>query len=203
MKRALLCACCMCLLLLLGGCTTVVKQTYYTVAGPQGSYLLIDSPEPAELARYTKIEVAPFESLIPEAIDEALVNACQARIVSRLQTDGFFEEVKEVPALTKGGGTDVLVITGKLVDITSDKFPGEKIIGGGNHLIAMLDIKDKSGRTIIKANVRGEAKSVAQYKQEDLAEGMGKGILKILERAFDDSKKKREEAAKRARESED
>lgn len=74
-----------------------------------------------------------------------------------------------------------MVITGRLLDITSDKIPGQKVVMGGNHLIARVQIADKAtGKVLAEANLRGIVKSAADWDEESLAEGMAKGAQKLL-----------------------
>jgi hypothetical protein len=185
MKKGLVVAGIVCAGLVLVGCGTVAKQTYYGITGPTGDYSVLSARSPASLAQYTKIEVAPFENDIPELVEPILERACQTETVLRLQEDGFFENVRSVSSDTgRSSASDTLLISGKITDMTSEEVTGETAVKGGTHLISRVAIQNSAGDTVISAIVRGEVKSVATRGETRLAEGLGKGMLKLLEHTF-------------------
>ncbi|MEW6356600.1 MAG: hypothetical protein AB1696_09755 [Planctomycetota bacterium] len=166
------------------GCTTAAKQALYTAAGPQGAYLVIEAGSESPLAAYDQAEVALFANDLPGIIDNSLVLAVQSEIVTVLSEKAIFLEVKAVPSYQQGKtDSPTVVIRGHLVDITSDKIPGQKLIGGGNHLIAVVEMVDKSsGKVLAKANLRGVVKSVVEVGERHLAVGMAKAAEKLCHR---------------------
>jgi len=166
------------------GCTTAAKQAYYTAKGPQGNCLLVRSDGMDPLRKYNSMEVVRFQNDLPGIIENSLVSTVQSDIVRELKEKGLFLEVTAVPAFQKGATqTPTAVLRGRLVDITSDKIPGQKLIGGGNHLIAQVEVVDKaSGKVIAVANIRGVIKSVLEGGESDLAHGMARGAKKLCEK---------------------
>ena len=180
-------------LLMLTGCFTAAKQVFYTAVGPQGQYLLLKpAAATGQMNRYKAVEVVDFVNDIPSAIKVNVARAVQREIVKRL-TDAdakrveegkarYLTSVKGVLSFRRGpAATPTMVITGRLLDITSDKIPGQKVVMGGNHLIARVQIADKAtGKVLAEANLRGIVKSAADWDEESLAEGMAKGAQKLL-----------------------
>ena len=186
MKKTAMCVALLSLMGILAGCAGV-KQVAYTITGPTGDYLPIESPKSAALAQYTKIEVAPFENDLPRYIPTVLADAVQTEAVKRLKKDGFFESVKTVPGTGRASAGDTLLVTGTLFDMNTGGMGGigeSKILGSGDFLIGIVEIKDSAGKTIIKANVRGAVKSLTDDEETDLARGYAKGLLKFLEGTF-------------------
>jgi hypothetical protein len=166
------------------GCgTTAIRQAIYTAKGPQGSFLVI-SARVHDLPRYRALEVARFANNLPDSVPNYLVDAVQDDAVNEMAQSGYFESVKAVPALAEGKtGVPTLVLRGIIIDITSDRIPGEKLISSGNHLIAVVEVVDKqTGAVLAKANVRGEVKSVVDTGETSLAEGMARGVKKLFAR---------------------
>jgi len=187
MKKAAMCVAIVSLMGMLAGCSTAAKQVIFTITGPTGDYLLIESPEPAALAKYTKIEVAPFKNDLPRYITTVLADAVQTEAVKRLKKDGFFESAKTVGGAGRASAPDALLITGTLFDINTGAMGGiggSKIVGTGDFLIGIVEIKDSAGKTLIRANVRGAVKSLTDDEETDLARGYAKGLLKLLEGTF-------------------
>jgi len=185
MKKALLGAGVLCAALVLAGCGTIAKQTYYGITGPTGSFDLLSTRTPSSLEKYTRIEVAPFRNEIPELVEPILVRACQTETAARLREKGFFEAVRSVSKNTgRASSADALLITGRITDMTSESVPGETAVKGGTHLITRVEIKNSEGETVISAIVRGMVKSVATMGETRLAEGLSKGMLKLLEHTF-------------------
>jgi len=168
------------------GCSTAVKQVYYTATGPQGSYLLVSAESPSALSKYKVLEVAKFENALPGVIEPVLVSLVQRKTVEEMSESGYFQSVVSVPAFKKAvAKAPTLVLRGKLVDIVSDKIPGQKLISGGNYIVAAVEVVDKStGAVLVKGNVRGEVKSVAQTGDESFAEGMAKGVRKLFKKVL-------------------
>ena len=68
------------------------------------------------------------------------------------------------------------------MDYKSGKIPGQRVVGGGDHLIAHVHLVDGgSGKVLAWAVVRGVVKSAAQTDEENYAEGLAKGIKKFVE----------------------
>jgi hypothetical protein len=180
-------------LLMLTGCFTAAKQAYYTAVGPQGQYLMLEQhATAAEMARYQGVEVGDFVNEIPSAIKVNVAKAVQRETVRRLiEMDAKRMEEGKLRRLTSVRAVDrfqqgsppvpTLFITGRLLDITSDKIPGQKIVMGGNHLIARAQVIDKAtGKVLADVNLRGVVKSAADWDEESLAEGMAKGVQSLL-----------------------
>ena len=194
MKKVLIYPVLVCLIALCGGCyATAAKQAALIAMGPQGDYVLIESPEPAALAKYTQIEVAPFENTLPMHISKILADAVQTETVKRLKEEGFFAQVESVNNSARASSGDALLITGRLLDVTTDKVPGQKLVTSGTHLIARVQIKDHSGKGVITANVRGLVKSFTDDEETDPARGFAKGVLELLEKTFEKEKEEEEE----------
>lgn len=166
------------------GCTSMaVKQVVYTATGPEGGFLLVASESDKPLANYDTMEVARFDNDLPGTIDDSMIADVQNEIVFELREKNVFSEVKGVPAFQQGKtASPTVVMRGRLVDITSDRIPGQKLIGGGNHLIAVVELVDKStGKVLAKANVRGVVKSVVESGEKYLAKGMARGAKKLCD----------------------
>ena len=186
MKKAMACMVLVSLMGMLAGCA-VGKQVVHTITGPDGDYLLIESPKSADLAQYTKIEVAPFENDLPRYISTVLSDAVQTNAVKTLKKDGFFESVKAVEGAGRASADDALLVTGTLFDMNTGAMGGigeSKILGSGDFMIGLVEIKDSAGKTVIKANVRGAVKSLTDDEEADLARGYAEGIRKLLEGTF-------------------
>lgn len=165
------------------GC--LAKQAVFTVAGPQGDYALnAQGADASQLQTYRAVEVARFENEIPGRIDEALVQAVQADIVKELKKCAFLSTVTPVASMRQRPvDTPTIVVTGRLLDATSDRFPGEKLIFGGNYLIARVRMLDKeTGRMLVDGNVRGVVHSALDTNPESPARGIGKGTRKMVEK---------------------
>jgi len=129
MKKMPIYAALVCLAAFCGGCyATAAKQAALIAMGPQGDFVLIQSPEPPALAKYTRIEVAPFENTLPMHISKALADAVQTETVKRLDEEGFFAQVESVNAAARASSGEALLITGRLLDVTTDKVPGQKLV---------------------------------------------------------------------------
>lgn len=163
------------------GCTTVAKQAYYTATGPQGSYLLIQSPDFGALERYRVLEVASFENAVPTAVGRLLADAVQTEIVKEMSKSRYFARVAAVPSFTKGKAeAPTIVLRGTILDITIDQIPGQKLLDQ-NYLLAVVELVDKeTGAVLGKANVRGVVKSVLDSGQTPLAEGMARGVKRLF-----------------------
>ena len=165
------------------GCTTAVKQVVYAVRGPQGETLVIEA-EPREVfEKYQKVEVTSFENKIPEVIPETVTARVQSETVTEIGKKGIFTSGASAVEKEVGEATEpTLVVSGKLLDISTDEVPGQKIIGSPNHLIAQVEVKDRSsGKVLARANVRGVVKSAVDFNVTSLATGLGRGIEKLLE----------------------
>ena len=162
------------------GCVTAAKQAYYTATGPQGSYLII-SQTSAPLERYKALEIASFRNDVPSAVGQFLLEAVQEQAVQEMLQSRYFESVTAVPQFTQGKAEKpALVVRGTILDITSDTVPGQKLLDS-NYLLAAVELVDKeSGQVLVKANVRGVVKSVAQSGETPLAQGMGRGLKKLF-----------------------
>lgn len=160
------------------GCTTAAKQAVYTIRGPEGDFLVEDSRPPGDFASYSSVVVEPFENDLPHNISSYLVAACQQETVSKLAKAGYFQSVSE--AIVEKPA-HALLIRGKLLDITSDRVPGQRVISGGNHLIAHVQLVDAgTGDVMAWGVVRGVVKSVAQREESNLAEGLAEGVVKFI-----------------------
>ena len=160
------------------GCTTAAKQAVYAIRGPEGDFLVENSRAPADFASYSSVLVEPFENGLPRNISSDLVAACQQETVSTLAEGGYFQSVGKATAERPARA---LLIRGKLLDIKSDRVPGQRVISGGNHLIAHVQLVDAgSGEVMAWGVVRGVVKSVAQREETDLAEGLAEGVAKFV-----------------------
>jgi len=153
--------------------------------GPEGQYLILrQSPgaAPIWMSPYKAVEVAEFENELPGAIKVNVAQAVRRETVALLLQSKNLMSVVPVEGFRRGGTpTPTLVITGRLLDITSDKIPGEKLLGTGNQLIARVKLCDKTtGEVLVDANVRGWVKSAADFNEEHLATGVARGIKKLL-----------------------
>ncbi|KPJ54378.1 MAG: hypothetical protein AMS16_04830 [Planctomycetes bacterium DG_58] len=178
------------LVLMLAGCLgTVAVQTVHTVVGPMGQFQVIRQyASKSELAKYRAIEVVKFKNTMPVAIPDTVVAAVQTGIVAELRDyKGVTLERVQVTAVDSYYRsvtlTPTMVMTGTLLDITSDEIPAEKLIGGANHLIARIQLLDKgTGAVLLEANLRGYVKSAIDFKQESLGKGMGRGAADLVEK---------------------
>ena len=163
------------------GCTTVAKQAYYAATGPQGSYLVISSKPGADLEHYKALEIVRFSNNIPSAVGQFLVDSVQEHAAQDMLRSRYFEGVTAVPEFVKGKTEKpTLVLRGTVLDVTSDKVAGQKLLDS-NYLLATVDVVDKAtGEILAQANVRGVVKSVAESGDTPLAEGMGRGIKKLF-----------------------
>ena len=121
-------------------------------------------------------------------ISKILADAVQTETVKRLKQEGFFTEVTAVNSSGSASSGDALLITGRLLDVTTDKIPGQKLVTSGTQLIARVQIKDLSGKAVITANVRGLVKSFTDDEETDPARGFAKGVLELLEKTFEKEK---------------
>ena len=163
------------------GCTTVAKQAYYTATGPQGSVLMIMMSSPGEFARFKSLEIARFNNDIPASVGQFLVTTVQDEAVKEMQKSRYFESVTAVPDFVKGkAAAPTLVLRGTILDVTSDKIPGQRLLDS-NYLLAVVEVLDKeTGKVLAKANLRGVVKSVADSGETPLAEGMGRAVKKLF-----------------------
>ena len=176
------------LLLMLTGCLgTIAVQTVHTVVGPVGQYHVIrQNASKSMLAKYRAVEVVKFENTMPVAIPDTVVAAVQTGIVAELRDYRDVTSVTAVDRYYKSVSLrPTMVMTGKLIDITSDKIPGQKLIGDANHLIARIKLLDKgTGSVLLEANLRGFVKSAVDFKLESLGKGMGRGAADLVEKVF-------------------
>ena len=162
------------------GCTTVAKQAYYTAKGPQGSYLIV-AVKPGAVERYRALEIARFGNELPAVVGQFLVDSVQENAARQMQESRYLDSVTAVPQFTQGKAEKpTLVLRGTILDIVSDKVPGQRLLDS-NYLLAAVELVDKqTGEVIVKANVRGVVKSIAETGETPLAEGMGKGVRKLF-----------------------
>ena len=179
MRRGVVLVAVLVLLALGSGCTTAIKQVYYTASGPQGSFLVEETEAESAFASYTVAEVQLFNNALPSHIDSELVAMCQAETIEELDEAGLFDSVVSAKETSSGA----LLIRGRLLDYKSGKIPGQRVIGGGDHLIAHVELVDgSSGKVLAWAVVRGVVKSAAQTDEVNFAEGMAKGIKKFIKK---------------------
>jgi ABC-type glycerol-3-phosphate transport system substrate-binding protein len=144
--------------LMLTGCrgTPATQAVRTPTAGPEGQYLIVrqgPGAAPTRMTQYKAVEVAEFENELPGAIKANVVQAVRRETVSLLLQSKNLNSVVAVKSFSRGGmPTPTLVITGRLVDIASDKVPGQKLLGTGNQLIARVKLCDKmTGEVLVEA----------------------------------------------------
>jgi len=163
---------------LLGGCAVAAKQAVYTITGPRGNYLVEEAEPPEAFASYQVLWVEGFENTLPRHISGSLVRACRAEVVAELREAGYFRRVLAGKGEEPG---PALILRGRLLDIKSDRIPGQRIVGGANHLIAHIELVDaETGEVRARGVVRGLVKSVAHSGEGHLAEGLAEGVRKFV-----------------------
>ena len=55
------------------GCTTVLKQTYYTARGAQGKFYELKVVDPNVLASYRSVRVEPFTNVLGERVPTGVI----------------------------------------------------------------------------------------------------------------------------------
>ena len=73
------------------------------------------------------------------------------------------------------------MVSGVVVDYSDGSVQGRAIgMGEGTFVTVKTTFKQKGGKTLCVANIRGRSKSVAEGGYDALAEAYAKGILKLV-----------------------
>ncbi len=171
----------------LGGCTTALKQAYYTAVGAQGKFYELKLVEPSVLATYRSIRVEPFtnelgERVPPEVIAEVNDHTPEAIAQSAL----FYPEGK------------LLVVKGAIVHYTGRsglKGSVMSVVGSAEECVCRVRLLDgDSGDLVGEAVCWGAVKSAVRRGSDELGTGVGKGVTKWISKRLPEEEKERRRA---------
>lgn len=162
------------------GCFTAAKQAYYGVTGSKGSYYETRVLDPQTLSRFGSVRVEPFgNSLGPHV---------PASIVSQIEPETSRE--LEEAALFHGDGGE-LVVRGSVIHYTGESGLGGSIgsvIGGGDACVCRIQLVDGvTGQSVGEGVCWGEVKSAIRRGSSEYGEGVGKGLVRWLEKRLPDT----------------
>lgn len=168
-----------------GGCTSrLVKEGFYGVTGGSGHYVLLTG-EKDSLAQirlqYGAVQVGGIENTIGAACPAEFLQDLPEAIQSELQPDepGDTKDKDKEPLL-QGPAGKVLSISGSVIHYDEGKFL-DKIMGPLEEAVCRLQIRDAAtGQVLAEANFVGRAKSSVRRGPKELAEGVARGIKKLL-----------------------
>jgi len=157
------------------GCSTVIKQSYYTVAGAQGKFYEISVVNPDVLAGYQSIQVEPFTNSLGERVPHEVITEVNENTPQAVDEEKlFFPEGKP------------LRITGKIIHYTGEsglKGSVGSVIGGSEECVCRVQLTDgQSGQMIGEAVCWGIVKSALRRGSGELGIGVGKAVAKWLEK---------------------
>jgi hypothetical protein len=157
------------------GCTTALKQTYYTARGAQGKFYEVKVVNPDKLAAYRSVRVEPFTNALgqrvpPEVIAEVNENTPKAVAEANL----FYPTGK------------LLLIKGSIIHFTGKSgLRGSvgSVIGGGEECVCRVQLLDgESGELVGEAVCWAVVKSAVRRGSGELGVGVGEGVTEWLEK---------------------
>ena len=162
------------------GCSTVAKQAYYGVRGAQGEYYELKGIESGALAGYQSVRVAPFKTDLGDYLPVDVITAMAEEVPRAIESAHlFFPDGKR------------LTIEGTVIHYTDGSFGGQECVCR----VRMLD--GDSGALLGEAVCFGVIKSAVRQGAEQLAVGVGEGIVEWIEEVLpeDDLERRREALA--------
>jgi hypothetical protein len=145
------------------GCGTIAKEAYCSATRPQGSYSVLRSSGPRLLAEYDTVELAPFDNQV-DYVGPGTVNCLRNEIVKECSLDKRFYSVKMAPVgdFERGGAGRTIAVTGKMVDFTSSRYSGSRIVEGADSMIVRTRILDRqTGEVLVRAIARRHVKAAS------------------------------------------
>lgn len=165
------------------GCGTAIKTTVNVAMGARGNYLMIERSMTA-LDPYSEIVIERPTTDMKAACPRAFLNAFRFEVKEQLLKKPHFAVVDGVPnpASPKKKGK-ILIVRTMIIDYSGGSIAGRGIgIGPATQVLgrARLIAKD-TNKTLCVANIRGFSKSVAHTGENHLAQGWGKGLVKLIQ----------------------
>ena len=164
------------------GCTTVLKQTYYTARGAQGKFYEVQVVAPSVLANYQSVHVEPFTNELGERIPPAVIAEVNEQTPKAVAESGLFYPE----------GTP-LRITGTIIHFTGKsglKGSVGSVIGGAEECVCRVQLLDGgTGKLIGEAVCWGTVKSAVRRGTGELGIGVGKSVTEWLKERLPDEVK--------------
>ena len=163
------------------GCSTVAKMGYNLYKGPQGTYEIISGGKP-NFNDYYELDLGAVTSDIGNKCPAAFLAAVPTEVAKVIGSEPYFGVVEGInnPNSPKSAGK-TLMVSGVVVDYSDGSVQGRAIgMGEGTFVTVKTTFKQKGGKTLCVANIRGRSKSVAEGGYDALAEAYAKGILKLV-----------------------
>lgn len=188
MFRKALCVGLYCLVIGLTGCTTLLKQGYYTARGAEGRFYELEVLDPGRLVTFRSATVEPFANELgnrvpADVIREVNENTPRTVAASHL----FYPDGKR------------LRIRGRIIHFTGRSgLVGAvgSVISGAEDCVCRVELlDDASGERIGEAICWGSVKSALRRGAAEFGVGVGKGVAAWLERRLPEDvvKARREE----------
>lgn len=156
------------------GCSTVLKQTYYTATGAKGDFYEIEVVDPDALVAYKSIRIEPFTNSLGEHVPDEVMEQVHAQAPRTVEESYLFYPT----------GSELLV-RGQVVHFTGESgLMGSvrSVIGGSEECVCRVQLHDAAtGSKLGEAVCWGTVKSAIRRGAEELGAGVGKALVKWFE----------------------
>ena len=161
------------------GCTTALKQTYYTARGAQGKFYEVKAVDPDILAGYQSVRVEPFTNGLGQRVPSEVIAEVNENTPNAVAESGLF-----------GPDGKLLLIKGVIIHFTGKSgLRGSvgSVIGGGEECVCRVQLLDaESSEVVGEAVCWGVVKSAVRRGSGQLGVGVGKGVTEWLEKRLPD-----------------
>lgn len=165
------------------GCGTAIKTGVNVAMGAQGNYLVIDKSMTL-LDAYSEIVIEQPTTDMGAACPRAFLDVFVGEVKEQLLKKPQFAMVAGTanPKSPKKKGK-VLAVRTKIIDYSGGSIAGRGIgFGAATQVVGRAElIAKETNQTLCVANIRGFSKSLAHGGEDDLAEGWGKGLVKLVQ----------------------
>ncbi len=155
------------------GCSMAVKQAYYGVRGSSGKFYEIKVVDADVLGQYETVRFDPFTNELGDHVPQKIIDRVNESVPEALQDSELFSD----------SGKE-LVVQGRIVHYTgkSGLFGAVgSVLSAGEQCVCRVQLVDSASQSVIgEAVCWGEVKSAVRRGSNELAQGLGKGIVKWL-----------------------
>lgn len=172
------------------GCTTLVKQTYYTATGAEGKFYELKAVSPSALAEYRAIRMEPFTSSLGDHVPREVIEEINYRTPRTIREEALFN--------TEG---KTLLIRGTIIHYTGrsgSKAALQSLVGSGEQCVCRVELLDAQDGTVLgEAVCWGAVKSALRRGYSEFGEGVARGISKWLEKRLPEHIREQREAERK------
>lgn len=155
------------------GCTTLLKQGYYTATGAKGSFYEVQVVDPAVLTTYRAVRFVPFTNELGAVVPDEVFEAVNRDVPQAVEEDLLFYPTGKT-----------LRVEGRLIHYSGQSGligAASAIIGGDNNCVCRIQLRDDETGDMIGEGVCWAAvKSAIRRGPDEYGQGVGKGLSKWL-----------------------